>query len=292
MTTIENDYLKVSIRPQGAELTSLYNKKDNIEHLWDANPEIWPWHAPNLFPIVGGLVNNTLRVDGADYHMTRHGFTRTSIFKKIESTKAHAKYSLHFTDDTLAAYPYKFEFQILYDLMDNALRVSYKVVNHDNKSIYFSVGAHPAFNVPFNKGEAYEDYYLEFELDEKLETHTLSSTGNFNGGVMLIPAERKKLALTKELFAKDALVFKNIKSREISLRSHKHNSFLSVEYPHFNYIGIWAKYGADFVCMEPWLGCSDTDGKITDIKQKEAIQKVDKGHVFEVEYFIKNKLLS
>jgi galactose mutarotase-like enzyme len=289
MTTIENEYLRVSIRPQGAELTSIYNKKENIEHLWGSNPDIWPWHAPNLFPIVGGLNNDTLHVDGAEYHMTRHGFTRTSTFKKVESTKTHAKYSLNFSEDTLAVYPYKFEFQILYDLIDNALRISYKVVNHDDKTIYFSVGAHPAFNVPFNKdkGEAYEDYYLEFELDEKLETHVLSSTGNFNGEVEHIPTENKKLALTRELFAKDALVFKNLKSREISLRSNKHNSYISVEYPHFNYMGIWAKYGADFVCIEPWLGCSDTDNKITDIKQKEAIQTVEKGHVFEVEYFIK-----
>jgi len=287
MTTIENEYLRVSIRPQGAELTSVFNKKTNTEHLWDANPAIWPWHAPNLFPIVGGLVDDTLHVDGSTYHMTRHGFTRTSTFKKIESARTHAKYVLNFSEDTLAAYPYKFEFQILYDLIDNALRVSYKVVNHDDKTIYFSVGAHPAFKVPFNAGEAYEDYYLEFELSEPLETHLLSSTGNFDGQKARVPLTNKKLALTRELFANDALVFKHVRSREVSLRSTKNDNFLSVEYPHFNYLGIWAKYGADFVCIEPWLGCSDTDGKITDIKQKEAIQRVDKGHVFEVEYFIK-----
>ena len=97
---------------------------------------------------------------------------------------------------------------------------------------------------------------------------------------------KKKLRLTKELFANDALVFKNIKSREITIKSDKHDKSLTVQYPHFNHMGIWAKSGADFVCIEPWLGYSDTEGIVTDIKQKEAIQHVDHGHVFEAEFFI------
>jgi galactose mutarotase-like enzyme len=286
MTTIQNQYLKVSIRQQGAELTSVYNKIDRTEHLWQADPQVWPWHAPNLFPIVGAVLNDQIHVDGKDYTLTRHGFTRESQFQLIEASDTHAKFSLPFSEKTLAIYPYKFEFQILYDLLDNALRICYKVINHDNKTIYFSVGGHPAFNVPFYKDENYEDYYLEFEQAEKLDKHLLNTPGHFAGGTEPVKLDGKKLKLTKELFAADALVFKNIKSREVHIKSTRHDKFLSVEYPHFNYLGIWAKQGAPFVCIEPWLGCADTEGKIADIKQKEAIQKVEKGHVFEAEYFI------
>lgn len=286
MTTIENKYFKVNIRPQGAELTSVYNKIDKTEHLWQADPAIWPWHAPNLFPVVGGTMNNQLNIDGVAYPIARHGFTRTSTFQLVEVSDKHAKFTLNFSEKTLAVYPYKFEFQIIYTLIDNALRVCYKVINHDKKTIYFSVGGHPAFNVPFYKGEKYEDYYLEFEQDEKLVTHTISPDGNLSGNTEPVQLTKKKLRLTKELFANDALVFKNIKSREICIKSDKHDKFLSVEYPHFNHMGIWAKNGADFVCIEPWLGYSDTEGVVTDIKQKEAIQHVDKGHVFEAEFYI------
>jgi galactose mutarotase-like enzyme len=286
MTTLENKYLKVAIRQQGAELTSIFNKTDKTEHLWQADPAIWPWHAPNLFPVVGGTINNQLHVDGVAYPMERHGFTRTSNFQLIEESDTHAKFSLSFNEKTLAIYPYKFEFQIIYNLIDNALRVCYKVINHDKKTIYFSVGGHPAFNVPFYPGENYEDYYLEFEQEEKLVTHTISPSGNLSGNTEPVPLKNKKLRLTKELFANDALVFKHIKSREIAIRSDKHDKFLTVQYPHFNHMGIWAKPGADFVCIEPWLGYSDTEGKVTDIKQKEAIQHVDYGHVFEAEFFI------
>lgn len=286
MTIIENKYLKVSIRPLGAELTSVYNKTDATEHLWQADAQIWPWHAPNLFPVVGGCIDNKIHIDGVAYPTERHGFTRTSTFQLIESSDTHAKFSLPFSEKTLAIYPYKFEFQILYNLIDNALKISYKVINHDTKLIYFSVGGHPAFNVPFYAGEAYEDYYLEFEQQEKLERHVISAAGNLTGATEPVILTDRKLRLTKELFAQDALIFKNIKSKEISIKSDKHNKFISVEYPHFNDLGIWAKQGADFVCIEPWLGYSDTEGKITDIKQKEGIQKVEVGHVFEADYFI------
>ncbi len=286
MTVIQNQYLKVAISKQGAQLTSIYNKIDSTEHLWQADADVWPWHAPNLFPIVGEVIDNQIHIDGNDYRLTRHGFARDQQFRLVEASDTHAKFSLPFGEKTLEVYPYKFEFQILYDLLDNALRVCYKVINQDNKTIYFSVGGHPAFNVPFNKGEDYEDYYLEFEQAEKLERHLLNKSGHFTGATEPVKLDGKKLPITRDLFAADALVFKKLKSREVHIKSTKHDRFLSVEYPHFNYLGIWAKHGAPFVCIEPWLGCADTEGKVVDYKQKEAIQKLDKGHVFEAEYFI------
>jgi galactose mutarotase-like enzyme len=94
MTTIENDYLKVGISTKGAQLASLYNKATQTEHMWQADAAVWPWHAPNLFPIVGGLVNNELHVDGQTYTLPRHGFARQSEFETIEASATHAVLSL------------------------------------------------------------------------------------------------------------------------------------------------------------------------------------------------------
>jgi len=286
MTIIENDFYKVAIRTQGAELTSFYNKATSVEYLWQADANIWPWHAPNLFPIVGALNNGELLVDGHAYPMERHGFNRQRELLLLESDAQSAKFSLPYCEKTLAIYPYKFDFQVHYDLIDSALRVTYKVINLDKKDIYFSVGGHPGFNVPFNKGEQYEDYYLEFETEEKLHTHLLSPDGVFTGKTELVPMKGNKLFLTRDLFVNDALVFKNLQSRMVTIKSTKHDQSLSVEFPHFNYVGIWAKTGADFVCIEPWLGCADTAGKEVDISQKEDIQKLKVGHVFETAFFI------
>ena len=286
MTILENEFLKVAIDPKGAQLSSFYNKETGTEQLWQANPGIWPWHAPNLFPIVGQLTNDELLVDGKTYPMKRHGFARQSEFILLESDGIHAFFSLPNCEKTLEVYPYKFDFQVLYTLIDNALRVTYKLINRDRKTVYFSVGGHPAFNVPFHPGENYEDYYIEFETNENLETHLLTADGVFSGETRPVPTPDKKLPLTRDMFAADALVFKNMTSRMVTIRSTKHNETLSVEFPHFNYLGLWAKPGADFVCIEPWLGCADSAGGKKDFKHKENIQQVVMGHVFEASFFI------
>ena len=286
MTILENDYLKVSIDAKGAQLSSFYNKITNTEQLWQADANIWPWHAPNLFPIVGGLINDELLVDGKTYPMKRHGFARNSEFVLLKSDDQQAVFSLPNSEKTLAIYPYRYDFEILYMLIDNALRITYKVINLDKKSIYFSVGAHPAFKVPFNSGEKYEDYYLEFETEKKLTTNLLDDKGMFSGETKPVPLDGDKLWLTRDLFDHDALVFKNLQTRQVTLKSKNHEQSVSVEFPHFNYLGIWSKPGADFVCIEPWLGCADTQGEPKDISKKEDIQKLQPGHVFEAAFFI------
>ncbi|WP_374948280.1 aldose 1-epimerase family protein [Mucilaginibacter sp.] len=286
MTILENEFLKVAIDTKGAQLSSLYNKQTGTEQLWQAKPDVWGYHAPNLFPIVGQLSNDELLVDGQAYPMKRHGFARQSEFILLDSDDEHAGFSLPYCEKTLAVYPYKFDFQVLYTLIENALRVTYKLINRDKKTIYFSVGGHPAFNVPFHPGERYEDYYIEFEAPEKLVTHLLTPEGLFDGQTHPVPVNNQRLQLTRNLFAADALVFKDLKSRMVTIKSTKHDETLSVEYSHFNYLGLWAKPGADFLCIEPWLGCADSTGDKKDIAQKEAIQKVVTGHVFEASFFI------
>src|SRR5690606_16211959 len=110
------DRLKVSIKLKGAELCSIIDKNTGLEYIWQGNPDVWAYHAPNLFPIVGGLKNNTLRVNGNNYTLSRHGLARTSMFRRIESSPDKAEFSLAYNDETLKIYPYKFEFEVVYQL--------------------------------------------------------------------------------------------------------------------------------------------------------------------------------
>ncbi|GAB3643020.1 aldose 1-epimerase family protein [Spirosoma arcticum] len=286
MTTIENNQLRVSIRPQGAELTGIFYKPTATEHLWQADPTVWGWHAPNLFPIVGGLLNDELHVGGETYPMKRHGFARQSLFVETESSDSHAIFALRSNDKTWAVYPYEFEFQISYELTDASLSVTYRVVNEGDAAMYFSVGAHPAFNVPFVEGEAYSDYVLEFEQDEALVTHQLSEAGLFSGETRPVPITNRQLALTPNLFDQDALVFKNIKSRRVSLKHKDHDRAVTVSFLDFPHLGIWAKPGAPFVCIEPWLGYADAEGAPTPVERKGAIQHLDAGDVFAATFTI------
>ncbi|RAJ98129.1 galactose mutarotase-like enzyme [Larkinella arboricola] len=286
MTTLENDFLKVSVRPKGAELTSIYNKQTGTEHLWQADPAVWPWHAPNLFPVVGGTLDNQITVDGKTYPMERHGFARQSEFTVVEATPAKAVFSLQANEKTLAAYPYQFEFQIEYQIDNQVLTVIYRVINQESKPLYFSVGAHPAFAVPFSPDEKYEDYYLEFQKEEMLERHLLSPKGYFTGETEPVLTVEKQLPLTNDLFNRDALVFKNLDSRSVTIRSRHHDRAVTVSFPAFPYVGIWAKPGAKFVCIEPWLGYADHEGTPAPFEQKEAIQHVEPNGLFETGFTI------
>ena len=286
MTTLENDLLSVIIRPKGAEMMSIFHKSSGIEHLWQADPDVWDWYTPNLFPVVGGCLNNQLLIDGRAYSMPRHGFARHSRFETTESTTTHAIFSLMATDDTRLVFPYEFTFQVIYELDGPRLTVTYRMVNNDKRTVFFSVGAHPAFAVPFRAADAYEDYFIEFEKQEPLITHRLSSAGYFTGETEPVPTKANRLPLTKHLFNQDALVFKNLASRWVAIRSDKHNHAVRVDYPAFPYLGLWAKAGAPFICVEPWLGCADSAGEPVPIEQKEAIQHVGPGQVFEVAFWI------
>ncbi|MBC7915015.1 MAG: aldose 1-epimerase family protein [Pyrinomonadaceae bacterium] len=286
MVNLENDFLKVTIRLKGAELTSLYNKVTGTEHLWQADPSVWGWHSPNLFPVVGGCISQKIVVENVSYKMERHGFARNSMFSLVEMTDTYAKFELNHSELTHVHYPYKFTFQVLYELLDNEVKISYKVINLDNRNIYFSVGAHPAFQIPFDKNDSLKDYYIEFEKVENLETHLLSVNGLFTGFTRTIASNTNLLALNKELFTNDALVFKNLVSRKVSLKSRNHSKSVYLKFPDFSYFGIWGKDEVPFVCLEPWLGCADTEGKQVELKEKEAIRSLEVGDIFEADYTI------
>lgn len=286
MVTLQNEFIKVQISPRGAQLTSIYNKLNNTEHLWQGDPSIWGYQAPNLFPVVGECLNKKILVDGNAYPMERHGFARTSEFALHDCSDVHAKFSLGHSELTRDAYPYKFTFQVLYDLFDSELRVSYKVINQDEGTIYFSVGAHPAFNIPFFNGEKYDDYYIEFEQEEELVKHLLTEEGYFNGRTETVIKNGSKLNLSKDMFTDGALVFKKLSSREVLIKNHTTPNFISLTFPHFESLGIWAAPGADFICIEPWLGYADNIGTAVDFPNKEGIKALEHGHVFEVDYTI------
>lgn len=163
MHQIENNFLRIKAREYGAELTSLFDKKNNIEHLWQADPAIWGWHAPLLFPVVGRCLNDEIIIDGRKFKMEKHGFARKSNFKLLELADTRMVFSLKSDEQLLKIYPYNFELLVAYRLSKNTVSVSYEVINRDNKNIYFSIGGHPAFAIPFFSEEDYHNYYLEFE---------------------------------------------------------------------------------------------------------------------------------
>ena len=248
--TIENDYLKVSVDDHGAELCSIFDKIHNREVIWQADPAYWKRHAPVLFPNVGRHFEDHYRIDGTEYPSKQHGFARDSEFTCVDMTADSITHKLKSSDSTKENYPYDFELKIKHVLEKNQVSVCWEVVNHSDETMYFTIGGHPAFNVPANgNNDKKEDYLLTFNGEKSL-TYLLLDPASGTA----LPDQTKTLELTCHRF------------------------------PNF---GIWSVPGSSFVCLEPWMGRCDDCGFKDDLSEKSNINALNTDEIFNASYEIK-----
>ena len=281
MQTLKNSTLTIKINPKGAELRSLFNNQNQTEYLWNADPMFWGKSSPVLFPIVGSLKENMYHFEGQQYTLPRHGFARDKEFIVEKRQENSTTFLLTHDENTLKVYPFKFEFRLIYSLENNAMNVTYSVKNTGENKMYFSVGGHPAFAVPLTENTSYDDYYLQFNKTETFKRWGLTSGGLIETQPIDFLIDTDKLDLTKELFYDDAIVFKNLESTSVILKSDKTNRQLKFDFEGFPYLGIWAAKDADFVCIEPWCGIADSANHNQELTQKEGIIKLSLGEIFE-----------
>ncbi len=278
--SLSNEYCSASIFNKGAELNSFKNIQTNTEHIWEGNPEFWGKHSPVLFPIVGALVDNSYVYHGGKYELLRHGFARDFEFEHIYSRPDCASFLLKENAETLLKYPFQFELQIDYTLVEKMLIIGYTVRNTSIEEMPFSIGAHPAFALP----KSFTGYCLAFEIDESLEAHELENNV-FSGTTKTIPLQNKLLPLDYTLFEKDALVFKTIASKSITLLENS-QPILKVNFEDFSSLGIWTVHNAPFICIEPWIGFADDATSKGNLFEKTNIQVLQPNSNFSVSFSI------
>lgn len=285
--SLENSLIKITASTHGAELHSITGKREGTEYLWNGDPKYWKYHAPHLFPIVGKVVDSKFRVDGKTYEIPAHGLARISDFHLIAQTNDSITFELDYSEDTLKIYPYKFSLLITYTLEENAVKVTYNVINLDDKEVFFSIGAHPAFMCPIEKNEALEDCYLEFNKKETSSTIEITKDTYLSHNKKEILRNTDVLPLSKEIFKNGVLVFDDLKSDRITIKSKKHEKSLSVEFKGFPYLGIWSpETGAPFLCIEPWFGHADYEDFTEEFKYKEGTVSLLVGEEFKYSYKI------
>jgi galactose mutarotase-like enzyme len=277
--SLSNDVISAQINTLGAELCSLKNT-ENKDFIWEGDPAYWGKHSPVLFPIVGTLKNNTYTHNNKEYILTRHGFARDMEFELVDLTANTATFSIQSNSTTLASYPFQFELQIQYTLFHSTLEIAYKVINKDTTEIPFSIGAHPAFALPGN----FENYSLEFEKVEPLE-YTLLENDLVSTQTETIATNSNFVPLTHKLFERDALIFKKLESKSLTI-VEKEIPRLKVHFEDFPNLGIWTKVGAPFLCIEPWFGYSDTIETNGIFFEKEGIIVLEVNDTFQTKFSI------
>ena len=277
MITISNDKLSVKVSEKGAEFQSLqYN---GLEYLWQAHAS-WAKHSPVLFPIVGELKDGKYIFENKEYRMPRHGFARDKIFKAFQTSGTSAIFTLTNDENTLAMYPFSFVFKVEYRVEATRLLCTYIVENTDKKIMYFSVGGHPAFNVPLQSNLGYTDYSLKFNNDSILNRYLLHN-GLTGDDTKVITLYNNQLQLHPSLFYDDAIVLKHIQSNEVELFTSKDKHGLRFAFDGFPYFGIWAAKDAPFVCLEPWCGIADDIFHDYQLINKEGINGLGAGESWQ-----------
>lgn len=269
---IENDVLKIAVNTHGAELSSIFNKTENKEMLWQGDPEYWGRKSPVLFPVVGKYKNGKTTYNGKDYSLGQHGFARGSDFTLIEKSENKLSFLLTSNEETLTKYPFKFRLICSFELIDNKIIVGWNVENTDDKKIYFSIGAHPAFYC--KKGEtllSMNGDYLKYNL--------INADGLYTSPKYDIESS---FVLNEEVFDTDALIIENSNVSEISL-----DDYLTVKFD-AKVFGIWspAKKNAPFVCIEPWYGRCDAEDFCGDITEREWSNSLEVNDTWYKEYEI------
>lgn len=271
---IENEFLKVSVKSYGCEISSIKSKETEFEYLWQGDEKIWAGQSPILFPIIGRLIDDKYTLDGVEYEMPKHGFARRSEWKFLESNKNSMKFVLSENEDTLKIYPYCFDLVVTYTIDGRTLKVSHDVVNKSDKTMYFSLGAHPAFNCAIGDKLVFDE--KETLSSEKID---LEKSLRLPDKYPVLENETD-IVITKDVFNEDALILSGVKSEYVTLRSDRHERTVRFNLGNAPYLGIWAKPGAPYVCIEPWYGVNDSQVKKADFSQKDAINAIQPNEVF------------
>ncbi len=270
---IANAALTAEIKADGAELCSLRDAAGQ-EFLWQAGPQ-WPRHAPVLFPIVGRLAGDALRHHGVSYPLTQHGFARDSEFAWEQRAPDRCRLRLTDSETTRARYPFAFQFDVAYAVSVDTLSIEYTVSNPGMEPLPAAMGAHPAFRWPLPGGGAKGAHTLTFDQPEPAPIRRVSG-GLLRADSEPSPIEGRTLRLHDGLFAADAMILDRLASQSVRFAAPGAPA-LEVSWDGFRELGLWMKPGAEFLCIEPWLGMASPAGWDGEFTEKPGIALVPPG---------------
>ena len=287
--TIKNNYLEVQISDNGAEIKSIkYLGKD---YLHNSDPKFWGRSAPLLWPNIGTIKNGTASINGINYPMKKHGFLRDTLcsLESIEDNKIIFK--AESSIDTLKLYPYEFKILITYELVEKSIHSNLEFFNYSSNKMPFNLGLHPAFKVPLNDNESFEDYKVIFDIPGSYNIPTVNLTDGTIDYTKVIRTfnNLKELPLNYSDYDFDALVFENILSHQITLTNKDESSGVVFNFEDFPMLGIWTPnhIKSPFICLEPWIGCADAPQSNGDFETKRDLIYVEPNNSKTIKYSIK-----
>jgi galactose mutarotase-like enzyme len=223
--------------------------------LWPGDARSWQQRAPILFPIVGRLRSDRVRIGGDVFSMGVHGFARTKAFTVLERTRDHVRLRLTQDTETMAAYPFPFALTVDYRLTDTTFSAAFTVANPGGEALPYALGFHPGFRWPFADGRP-EQYALVFQDAEVADVPVITADGLFSTKRRLIPFDGRSLPLSRDLMAHEAICFLDARSTSVRFVAPD-GSAIAVATDDFPHLALWSRPPAPFLCIEAWTGHGD-----------------------------------
>lgn len=220
---------------------------DNIEQLYLNKETLYDktknvrGGIPILFPISGQLEEGKYGWDQKEYTMPNHGVARINKWNVLE-TKVNAKQasitiSLCSNEETLIAYPFKFEVLFTYILSGNTLVIEQSYRNESGHPMPIYAGFHPYFNTKSKTVSLRTDAmkYLDYNDDSIYDFTGAINMDGLKEAVVLL--DQRKKSVEAELASGQRLLIETGQE--------------------FSYTMLWTEQDKDFVCIEPWMAKTD-----------------------------------
>lgn len=269
---IQNDTFRVAAKNVGAELTSFVDRRTGEELLWQGCPAVWSGQSPLLFPIVGRLREDTYCLNGKSYTIPKHGFAMHSAFELESATDSEMTFLLTDTPETLECFPFPFELRVKYFFTEGGFVMEHRVKNIGAEKMYFSIGAHPAFQIELGDQVVMDE--AETAAAFRLDANALRAKEQ-----LPVFDNSREVTITADIFAEDALIFDGLKSKGCTV-TRANGRKIHVDFGNAPCLGMWAKPAAPYVCIEPWYGIDDMCDAGHDFTQKDRICSLEVGEEF------------
>ena len=276
--TIENEYLKVTVSTNGAQIVSVVRKCDGVEHIWQGDPTVWGYQTPILFPHAGKVVDGIIEAKGGSFESKQHGFARLLEHDFVEQTKDTIVLELRSSEETRKSFPYEFALYSTFTLENDTLHHTLTVENWDEEKMPFGIGYHPGFAVPFDGNHVATDYELRFSEMESPICLNCLPTGLVQDNHYYLGSNITALPVDENLFANDSHCMVNLKSAKLGLYEKGTGRGVVCDIEDFPYCLIWSKPGMPkFVCIEPWHSLPSPEGSSRKWEEKPAAAVLDPG---------------
>ena len=278
---LENEHCRVECIEKSGQIQHFIDKDRNVELMYQGD-QGWSGMNPTLFPLVGNTWTKDYQIDGKTYAMKNHGLIRYATLTGVQNPDSIV-FTYDSNEETLKQYPFPFHYEMKYVLEGKKLTISYKIQNTGNQDMPFSFGLHPAFRIPQDPGEKYEDYSFAYEVEENARQLIMDPSGETPYQLKDVCFKNWKLN-RDEIYDVGTIIYQDLKSKYL-LVSYKDEPRIRFNFERFPYLAIWThEVKSDFICIEPWYGHADFEPGHNDFYSREGTKILKPEATFETEY--------